>query len=214
MGNSGLQIIKNQNSTIHKEGSVKDTNKKGHFIKFGIFILSILILFGGIFFVKDKFQNIKSTEENLNFQKQKIIEERIAMENAFKSESDKLLKLQLEYENKQRELTEAMNSVKIKEETLNSEILKVEELKNLLVKQLGDIYNLNINRAYGENENSVDKNLNGAGYDDDGVVSSMQKGIVSGISDSENLQNQNEKILSIANADWFIKFDSLGEFNY
>lgn len=214
MDNGGLQIIKNHDFVIHKEGGIKDKSKKTHFIRFGIFVLIILSLFGGIFFVKDKFQSIKGTEDNLNLQRQKLIEERLAMENAFKSESDKLLKLQLEYENKNKELTDTLDSLKVKEETLNSELLKVEELKGLLVKQLVDIYDLNISREYSSDENQIDSSLDGGVSEDDGIVSSMQSSIMGGISDSENVQSESERILSIANADWFIKLDSLGDFNH
>ena len=214
MDNGGLQIIKNHDFVIHKEGGIKYTGKKTYFMRFGVFILIILSLFAGIFFVKDKFQSIESTKDNLNLQRQKLIEERLAVENAFKSESDKLSRLQLEYENKNKELTDMLDSLKTKEETLNSELLKVEELKGLLVKQLVDIYDLNISREYSSDENQIDSSLNSGSSDDNGIVSSTQSGIVGGISDSENVQGEVERILSIANADWFIKLDSLGEFDY
>ena len=71
MNNSGLQVIKNENFNVHSRINGEQSKKKKYLIRFTIFIILSITIFGGIFFVKDKFENVKSFEENLNFQKQK-----------------------------------------------------------------------------------------------------------------------------------------------
>ncbi len=212
MSNSELQIIRNDELYAYEEIKIKNSKRKVYFLKFTIFILVILTLFGGIFFIRDRFENIKSTEENLNLQKQKLSNERLSMEKTLKEESDKLLKLQLEYENKNKELTQTLDSIKVKEETLNSEIAKIEELKDMLIKQLSDVYSLNMSKQYGTDSESNDS-LNGGIAKEDNFIPSMQSGVI-GTANSENTQSKINRVLSIANADWLVKFDSLGEFNY
>lgn len=216
MNNSGLQVIKNENFNVHSRINGEQSKKKKYLIRFTIFIILFLTIFGGIFFIKDKFENVKSFEENLNFQKQKLAEERLSMEKTFKEENDKLLKLQLEYEEKNKQLNETLNSLKVKEETLDSEILKVEELKELLKKQLVDIYGLNIDRQYDNKtvENDETKNSSSGLLEEENGNEAIHTSIMAGEDKADDKVIDQEKMLSIANADWFIKFDSLGEFSY
>ena len=138
------------------------------------------------------------------------------MEKTFKEENDKLLKLQLEYEEKNKQLNETLNSLKVKEETLDSEILKVEELKELLKKQLVDIYGLNIDRQYDNKtvENDETKNSSSGLLEEENGNEAIHTSIMAGEDKEDDKVIDQEKMLSIANADWFIKFDSLGDFSY
>lgn len=214
MRNNGLQIIRNDEfheSKLENGGTIK----KNVYLRFLIFVVILLTLFGGIFFIKHKVSNYKNLEENLNFQKQKIMEERIIMEKTLKEEQEKLSSLKLEYENKNAELENTLNSIKSKEEELNSELKKVYELKEILKNQLVEIYGLNIDKMYdstNENEDLTDNS--GKVVDtDDKSENPIHTGIILDEED-KSLDDTKERILGVANADWFIKFDSLGEFHY
>lgn len=213
MNNGVLKIIKNRNFNNEKlRIDSEHLRKKKYLLRFTIFITISLILFGGIFFIRNKFENIRDFEKNLNFQKQKLIEERISVEKKLKDENENILKIKLEYDQKNKQLNETLNSLKIKEETLDSEILKVRELNELLKKQIVDMYGINIDKQY-ENktiyDNDKDLNNNLVSEGDEAIHTSMV-----GLKDDENKVINKDKSLGIANADWFIKFDSLGEFHY
>ena len=214
MRGNELRIIKNTDVDKLNKLNTDDFGKKRHVIKFVMFIALLLSLFGGILFVKDKFQNIKSTREDLIFQKQKLVEDRLLMEKTFKEENDKLLKLKEEYEGKNKELTETLNSIKIKEETLNSELKKIEELKSLLTKHLVDLYGISMDKQYNDTSSNEDKQNSGV-LEDDKSDSAVHTGMILGDNnEKDEVIKDEEKILSVANPDWFIKFDSLGEFSY
>lgn len=214
MDNGVLKIIKNKDFDNTKlKIDNEHLKKKKYLLRFTIFITISLFLFGGIFFIKNKFENIRDIEKNLNFQKQKLIEERVSIEKKLKEENENILKLKLEYDQKNKELSETLNSLKIKEETLDSQILKVRELNDLLKKQIVDMYGISIDKQYEnkiiEDDNLSDSNNNLVNDTEQAVHTSMISG-----KDDENVIVDKDRSLSIANADWFIKFDSLGEFHY
>lgn len=214
MDNGVLKIIKNKdfdNTKLKMDN--EHLKKKKYLLRFTIFITISLFLFGGIFFVKNKFENIRNFEENLSFQKQKLMEERVSIEKKLKEENENILKLKLEYDQKNKELNETLNSLKIKEETLDSQILRVRELNDLLKKQIIDMYGINIDKQYEdkiiEDSDLRDSNNNLVNDESQAVHTSMIGG-----KDEENEIINKNRTLSIADADWFIKFDSLGEFHY
>ena len=214
MRGNELRIIRNTDLDNLNRLNTDDFGKKKYVIKFTIFFVLLLSLFGGILFVKDKFQNIKSTREDLTFQKQKLVEDRLLMEKTFKEENDKLSKFKEEYEEKNKELMETLNSIKIKEETLNSEIKKIEELKSLLTKQLVDLYGISIDKQYNDTSSNDNKQSAGILEDDKGDGSVHTNMTLGDNKEKDEVIKDEEKILSIANPDWFIKFDFLREFSY
>lgn len=215
MNNSGLQIIKNEEVDSHSRKGIGDSGNKKYLRRFMLFIILFLTFVGGAFFIKDKIEEFKSSTENVNLQKQKLIEQRAIMEKTFKEERDNLLKLQVEFESKNNELNEKLNLIKSKEQELDFELKKIEELKELLKKQLTDIYDLNIDRQYGDESKlpAVSNNSSGAFKDDSGNESIHTSTIVG--ENPDTFKNyENERVLGLARADWFIKFNSLGEFTY
>ncbi len=213
MNNSGLQIVKNENNNSHQRRSIENSGSKKYLRMFTLFIIVFLTLFGGIFFIKGRIQKFKDLNDNLNLQKQKLIEQRAIMEKTFKEEKDNLLKLKIEFETKNNELNERLNTVKIKEDNLDKEFKKVKDLKELLKKQLSDIYDLNIDREYDSNSSNPSTN-NSTISKDDGDNESIHTNMIVEDESSKVQAYDNEKVLGIARADWFIKLDSLGEFNY
>lgn len=219
MNNSGLQIIKNEKNNSHIRRNIEILGNKKYLRMFTLFIIVFLTLFGGAFFIKGKLQKFKDLNENLNLQKQKLIEQRAIMEKTFKEEKDNLLKLQIEFQTKNKELNERLNLIKSKEESLNIEFKKVEDLKELLKKQLSDIYDLNLNREYDKEydnniPNSPAASNNSNVLEKDGSNESIHTNVIVEDESSEVDAYENEKVLGIAHADWFVKLDSLGEFNY
>ena len=208
-----LQVIRKDELDKKIEDKQQKFNKKSYLIGFSIFIALILLIFGGILFVKDKFKNVNELQANLDFQKQKFAEERLLMEKTFNEEKDKLLKLQSEYEQKNNEVNEILDSIKVKQENLDSEILKVEELKDFLKKQLVDVYSFNMNKFYDNDEKSDVKSglLEDEVIEDSIHTNSIVGNLEYGEKDGAIKQN---RVLGIADADWFIKFSSLGEFSY
>ncbi len=215
MNDSGLQIIKNEEVDSRAGRSLENSGNKKYFRRFMIFIILFLTFFGGAFFVKDKIQKFKASTENLDLQKQKLMEQRAIMEKTFKEERDNLLKLQIEFESKNKELDEKLNLIKAKEEGLDFELKKLEELKGLLKKQLIDIYDLNIDRQYSNDSKppAVSSESSGAFKDDSGNESIHTSMIVGEKPNTPKIY-ENERVLGLARADWFIKFNSLGEFTY
>ena len=208
-----LQVIRKDELDKKIEDKQQKFNKKSYLIGFSIFIALILLIFGGILFVKDKFKNVNELQANLDFQKQKFAEERLLMEKTFNEEKDKLLKLQSEYEQKNNEVNEILDSIKVKQENLDSEILKVEELKDFLKKHLVDVYSFNMNKFYDNDEKSDVKSglLEDEVIEDSIHTNSIVGNLEYGEKDGAIKQN---RVLGIADADWFIKFSSLGEFSY
>ena len=214
MNNSSLRVLKNDNSNPKLNRNEDGNDRKKFLMRFGIFIILILSIFSAIFLVKGKFDNVNSIREDLNFQKQKLLDERLLMEKTFKEESEKLSKLQNEFEEKNKKVTDTLNFIKAKEETLNNEIEKVEELRSVLQKQLIDIYGLNMDKQYnGKDDNDGIVNNSNAIIDDKKNDELIHMNML-GDEDKEKDQHINERKLSVANADWFIKFDSLGDFSY
>lgn len=193
MKNNGLQIVKNQNFNVRPKNSSAELKKKKYFIRFTLFITSLLLVFGCVFFVKDKVNNIREFQRGLDFQKQKLIEERVSVEK----KSEELTKLKSEYENKNKELNDNLNAIKEKEKHLDAELNKARQLSDIFKKQIVDMYGFDLDKKYDKkDEDSLHTN-----------------GVVGG-NDKEDAIANNEKILSVADADWFMKMDSLGEFPY
>lgn len=209
-GNS-LRVLRNEN--FNSRPKVNGGNKKRSTVKFGIFIIVTVCIFSAMFIMKNKFDKVNNMQENLSFQKQKLMEERVSMENKLKEQNDKLLKLQSEYEEKNKQLTSTLDSIKVKEESLNSKIKKVDELRGILQKQLVDIYGLNMDKQYSGKDGEGVVNNSSSNIIDDKGNDSIHMNVVSG-KDKEESKHINERMLSVADADWFIKLDSLGEFTY
>lgn len=210
MKNSELKVIKNydyDNSVALKRESVK----KRYLVRFCLFITMFLFIFSVVFFVKNKIDNYKILGENLNFQKQKIIEERMIMEKTLKEERDKLLSLQMEYEGKNKELNDKLKYVNEKQLEFDTELEKVYELRDILKNQLIQIYDFNIDRIY-KSTNELD-GLNEF-TDDDNVENPIHTSTIVGKDKDESTEYVGDRILGIAHPDWFIKFNSLGEFIY
>ena len=214
MNKSSLRVVKYRNLNPNVNQNVEYNNKKKFAKRFTIFIILLVSIFSGVFIIKDKFNNVNKIKEDLSFQKQKLMEERLLMEKTFKEENGKLLKLQSEYDEKSKKLTDTLNSIKVKEELLSNEIEKVEELRGVLQKQLIDIYGLNMDKQYSGKKEGDGVINNSNNIIDDENKNELIHMTMMGDKDKENKEIINERKLSIANADWFIKFDSLGDFNY
>lgn len=210
MKNSELEVIRNYD--YDKSVDLKRENvKKKYLVGFCLFITVFLFIFGVVFFVKNKIDNYKNLGEDLNFQRQKIIEERMIMEKTLKEERDKLLSLQIEYEDKNRELDDKLKYVNEKQVEFDTELKKVYELRDILKNQLVQIYDFNIDRIY-ESTNEID-GLDKF-TDDDNVENPIHTSTILGKDENEPTEYVEDRILGIAHPDWFIKFDSLGEFIY
>lgn len=210
MESNGLQIIKNENfNNLHPKINKEHFKKKKYLIRFTIFITLALFVFSGVFFIRDRFENMKSFEENLSFQKQKLIEERLSIEKR----GEELSKLKLEYEEKNKKLNESLNSIKVKERDLEAELNKARELSEIFKKQVVDMYGFNLDKKYENNVND-DEVLNSDGSLVKNDEDSLHTNGVGGVNENEDTLTKGERVLSVADADWFMKLDSLGEFSY
>lgn len=202
-----LRVIRNEDYGLKDLG---DTKKKGFYSRnLLLFIILSLMIFGGIFFIKDKVDKYKDIEEDFYFQKQQILEERIVMEKTLKEERESINALKNEYEEKLKELNEKSSLVSTKEKELDLEIKKFSELNEVLKEGLVKLYDINIDNIYKHKEDEGAKS-DSLLTDDNGSSSSAP---ILGKEDEASPVSK-EKILSVVDADWFIKFDSLGEFTY
>lgn len=215
MKSSGLKVIRNDdyNKSLDLKGG--NDKKQKDLIKFSLFIALFLFIFGIIFFAKNKIDTYKNLGEDLSFQKQKIMEERMIMERTLKEEREKLSALQLEYENKNKELDNKLESIKEKQIEFDNELKKVYELRDILKNQLVEIYNFNIDKIHGlTNDDEELSSSNKLTDDSDSTENPIHTSTIMGKDENNALNNMEDKILGVAYPDWFIKLDSLGEFRY
>lgn len=207
-----LQVIRNDNYGVQADGN--SPKRKIYSVRFLIFVILSLMVFGGIFFIKDKVDKYKSMEENLSFQRQKIVEERVLIEKTLKQEMSNLEALKLEYNQKNLELSEKLEEIRIKEDALTKELSRVTELKDMLKDQLVALYDINMDKIYSSDDDKEGSKNSGAVTTDDNSQEVAKQSMILGDGEEGSLTTQREKILGVANADWFIKLDSLGEFTY
>ncbi|AID44192.1 hypothetical protein SFBM_0252 [Candidatus Arthromitus sp. SFB-mouse-Japan] len=215
MKSSGLKVIRNDDYDKFLDLKSGNGKKQKDLIKFGLFIALFLFMFGIIFFAKNRIDTYKNLGEDLNFQKQKIMEERMIMERTLKEERERLSALQLEYENKNKELDNKLESIKEKQIEFDNELKKVYELRDILKNQLVEIYNFNIDNIHGLTNDNEDLSSSNKLIDDsDNTENPIHTSTFMGKDDNDVLNDVGEKILGVAYPDWFIKFNSLGEFRY
>lgn len=212
MKRNALEVIRNDNYGVQVDGN--SPKRKIYSPRFLVFIILSLMVFGGIFFIKDKVDRYKTMEENLSFQKQKILEERVLIEKTLKEEINNLEALKLEYNQKNSELLERLESIKVKEDELNREIERVSELKEILKDQLVTLYDMNMDKIYSSDNDKEGVKNSGVLSTDDGTQEGLPQSMIIGEDQDSVVDEQREKILGVADADWFIKLDSLGEFTY
>jgi len=75
MKSSGLKVIRNDDYDKFLDLKSGNGKKQKDLIKFGLFIALFLFMFGIIFFAKNRIDTYKNFGEDLNFQKQKILED-------------------------------------------------------------------------------------------------------------------------------------------